>query len=71
MRYAVRVEVEMAQGRRMGEFAPPASVACQVVRGRITERSSWFLVELTGTARRVQEAIRAFRDRGVSVRFAP
>jgi hypothetical protein len=71
MQKAVRLEVHMPQGRRVGDFSHPPCVGFHVVRGRITERSSWFLLELTGTARRIQEAVRAFRDRGVSVRFAP
>jgi hypothetical protein len=67
---AVCVEVEFAPGLKAeaGLFHP-CRVALNILRGRITEKTSWFLLELRGTAARIDSAIRAFRDRGVTVRL--
>jgi hypothetical protein len=65
---AVRVDVEVPDGRSM---VRPPLVAFAVLRGRITETTAWFRLELRGTARRIEQALAAFRERGLRVRPAP
>lgn len=62
---AMQVEVEIPGGRSM--IRPP-QVALAVLRGRITETSAWFRLELRGTARKLREALALFRERGLRVR---
>jgi hypothetical protein len=65
---AVRVDVEVPGGRTM---VRPPRVGFQLLRGRITETTSWFRLELRGTARRIEQALAAFRERGLRVHPSP
>jgi ABC-type methionine transport system ATPase subunit len=42
-------------------------VAPNILRGRITEKSAWLEVELSGNAKNVDKAIKFLTDRGVTL----
>jgi len=42
-------------------------VAPNILRGRITEKSAWLEVELVGSAKNIEKALKFLSERGVNV----
>jgi len=71
MRKAIRLEVNLsrgATGASLNEYGRLYRVDLNVLRARVTESRAWYLLDISGAARKVEALIRLFRERGVSMR---
>jgi hypothetical protein len=72
MKKAVRLEVRLprydAAPSALTEYGRLFDVDLNVLRGRVTESRAWYLLDITGAARRVEALIRLFRERGLKIR---
>lgn len=49
------------------KLAHDLDVAPNILRGRITDKNAWLEVELAGTAKNIEKALKFLADRGVTV----
>ena len=72
MRKAVRLEVSLSRGATgasaLDEYGRLYRVDLNVLRARVTENRAWYLLDVSGAARKVEALIRLFRERGVTLR---
>ena len=72
MRKAIRLEVNLSRGATgasaLSEYGRLYRVDLNVLRARVTESRAWYLLDVSGAARKVEALIRLFRERGVSMR---
>jgi len=69
MRKAVRLEVHLPRrDTALSEYGRLYHVDLNVLRGRVTGSRAWYLLDVTGAARKVEALIRLFRERGLSIR---
>ena len=72
MRKAVRLEVNLTRNARsssaLDEYGRLYRVDLNVLRARVTRSGAWYLLDVSGAARKVEALIRLFRERGVTLR---
>ena len=68
MKTAVRVEVDATSPPELEGLRRLHHVELNVLRARVTGRRSWFLLDISGAAAKVEAALRHFRERGFSIR---
>ena len=69
MKKAVRLEVQLPRrDTALNEYGRLYHVDLNVLRGRVTENRAWYLLDITGAARKVEALLRLFRERGLSIR---
>lgn len=68
MRKAVRLEVDLPAAPVLDEVRRRHGVDLNVLRGRVTERRAWYLLDVSGAAAKVEAAVRFLRERGISIR---
>ena len=72
MRKAVRLEVNLprraSHPAALAEYGQLYRVTMNVIRARITESCAWYLLDVSGAARKVEALLRLFRERGVPMR---
>lgn len=65
---AVRLEVDLPAPPSLDTFRREHRVDLNVLRGRVTKRGAWYLLDVSGAARKVEAAVRHFRERGFAIR---
>ena len=65
---AVRLEVDLPSHPSLDEWGRRHRVALNVLRGRVTKRGGWYLLDVSGAAAKVEAALRHFRERALAIR---
>lgn len=71
MRKAVRLEVNLSRAAAgasvLNEYGRLYHVDLNVLRARVTESRAWYLLDVSGAAKKVEALLCLFRERGASM----